>query len=210
MYPFILLQKLCADRDIPLPPLNTSDEAVATLAVQNELPTQEVKTNVGILRIRPAEGKEELLEVEKLMRDSAEEGRDFAVDEFNDNGFFAARLLRTADRVVAENASGEIIGAAVLGPSAYTRSPVSLLAQQYMAIKKKEHYQAVGNALLQYGMPLFKNQGYKGVLSDVYLTSHRMTDVYRSNFFTFRGSVPYAGAIKGDGPVPTNIVYYPF
>ena len=196
------------ERNAPLPPLVKSQNLMSKYPGAHELPTAELRTDDGMVKIRPVQNDAEALEFEKMCRQSADDCESFGIDEFDEEGHFNRKLFRSSNIVLAEQASsGDIVGASIIGPAKLTRTPVSLLAHQYIIAKKGQNQSSVGEALINYGLSSIKQLGYKGVLSDIYPTNTYQVHLYNDFNFTFRGSLPYAGYLKGLGPSPSLLVY---
>ena len=208
-FAFCVFQELCRERDAPLPLLNADQNILEGLCAWNELPEMEVNSALGLINIRTVRNTDEVLEAEKLIRESAEKGRGFGVDEFDSNGHFNRKFIRSTDIVIAEGTGGEIVGCALVGPSNLSRMVTPVIAHHYLAVKDSCLNNGIATSLMKYCAKNMKSKGHKLLVSDTYLTDFKMIDMLRNNKWVFRGSMPYCGFLRGIGPTDSLIVYLP-
>ena len=102
------------ERNAPLPPLVKNQNLMLKYPGTHELPTAELRTDDGMVKIRPVQNDAEALEFEKMCRQSAEDCESFGIDEFDEEGHFNRKLFRSSNIVLAEQASsGDIVGACI-------------------------------------------------------------------------------------------------
>ena len=153
---------------------------------------------------------EQFIQMEHLIRQEAEEGTGFAIDEFTGDGFFNRQLLRKSQEIViTERSGGEPIAAAIFGQSAICRT-VSPMGGGYVLVKKEYRRQGIGNALLNFVLEELERQNYKGFLTDVFPHCGGFLHILLSNGFFVTGSIPKVAYVKGQGLTHSLIVYKDF
>ena len=174
---------------------------VPDLCEWNQFESEEVRTKLGMVKIRSIRTLDELWETERMIRKAAEKGEGFGIDEFNEQGHFNRSFLKNVDILIAENADGDVIGATLFGPSNLSRAKTSVIAHQYMVVKDSFRNAGVGQALLSRCEDILQHQGYRMITSDTYLNNHAMMHIFRKEGFAFRGSFPYCSFMNDVGPV---------
>ncbi len=187
--------------------INVADPLPDFALPKREYEPKEVKTKSGLLNLRCVKGPEEILYIESLWKDAAARGEGFGLDEFTEEGYFNRMFFREANILVAENTQGEIVGAAVFGPSSLSRMENPLLSTCYVTVDTNRRKQGIGKSLLEYSMDLLKKDGFLGVLSDTYINNYQMLGLLRILNYSFLGSLPMCAYIAGIGPTDSLLVY---
>ncbi len=196
-----------AERNKLPTPINTADP-VPDFALPKKLyEPKEVKTPTGLLRLRCVKGLDEIHHIESLWQQAATRGEGFGLDEFTEEGYFNRKFFRQANILVAENTQGEIVGVSVFGPSSLSRMENPLLSVCYVTVEINHRKERVGSSLLEYSMDLLKKDGFKGVLSDTYVTNHQMICLLRMMDYSFVGSLPMCAYVAHHGPTESLLVY---
>lgn len=189
------------ERRKPIPALQRDVAMVPDLCEWNQFEAAEVRTDLGVVRVRSIRSLDELWETETLIRTAAEKGQGFGIDEFNDQGHFNRNFLKNVDILIAENADGDVIGATLFGPSNLSRAKTPVIAHQYMVVRESYRNAGIAQALLTRCEDILRHQGYRMVISDTYLNNHAMIHIFRKAGFAFRGSFPYCSYMNDVGPV---------
>ena len=112
--------------------------------------------------------RDEVLEVEQMVRDCAKIGDGFNVDEFCPNdGHYLHKFIHEPRVVIATDFHGNILGAVICGFSTLTRVPGSLYGA-YFIIKKSERNKGIADALLDMVTEICKADNCDMMLFDVY------------------------------------------
>jgi GNAT superfamily N-acetyltransferase len=200
-------KELLAQRDQPLPPLNVEPTSITSLCAWNDLPSKEVSTKAGTVKLRSVQSIDEVIEVEKLIRSSAEKGIGFGIDEFNAYGHFNRKFVPSPDILVAESTDGEIVGASLLGPSGLSRSEKPTLCHIYITVKDTHANMHLGSALFRHSMDVLKPQGYSTVITDAYMNNFPMLQILRREKFFASGCMPYCAYLKNHGALDSLLFY---
>ena len=149
--------------------------------------------------------REELIEIEHMIRDAAEKGEGFGMDEFNPSGLQCRRFLKTSKAYVVKNQAGVTLGGGIYGESAFSRNK-GLLATSYIVVKEEHRKCNIATEVLNHFMDMARADGYGHYLQDVLITkrSFAMIILLQKLGFSISGSFPMCAFVKDVGFVNSD------
>lgn len=155
--------------------------------------------------------KEDVFVINEMMYEAAQEGRGFAMDEFNVDGMFSGKLLRKATVICAKDCIGTILAAVVFGPTNFCRSSSTKILGVYMVVNPRHQRQGVGQEFS--AVLLHKLQGNKyvcpGVITDVFNVDSVAMQFARCMKFCGIGCIVESGTMKNYGKSDSQILFLP-
>ena len=148
--------------------------------------------------------------IEGMIRQCAQDGEGFALDEFTENGTFNSRMLWDRNTLVVKSPEGKHVAAVVFGSTSLCRSPKSGQLGVYIIVEKDFRRQNVGVNLLQYCIEHAQRLGYKAILSDVFASNDIAVNLVLRAGFHVIGTLPYCAYVKDSGYTDSLIVHKRF
>ena len=143
--------------------------------------------------------RQELLEVEEMVKQCAKNGDGFNLDEFCPiNGNFLHKFIIDPKVAIATDHHGSIKGAAICGFSTVPRVPGAVYSA-YFIVKETERRKGIANALLDTVYEICKLDNCDTLLFDVYLNNSVAIAWLKKNGFVVTGSLPHCGYIINNG-----------
>ena len=162
----------------------------------------------GLLQSKLAD-EDELWQVEELIRDCAEQGDGFAIDEFTAEGYFNRVLLRDSHVVVCVTPEGAIAAAVIFGFSALCRSREANQVGGYLLVSKGYRGQGLGRSLVQLCIMKARELGYVAILTDVFVDNDKATRMLREEGFLITATLPNVAILKDTGYSDSYLVWRP-
>ncbi len=155
-------------------------------------------------------GRDDVMTVESLIRDSALQGQGFGIDEFTEQGIFNRKLLRRTSCIVGSlHENGPVIAAVLLGPSAVCRGATQLL-NFYPIVAKEYRRHGIANILLEEVELFAREVGYEGILLEVYQSDSAVLQWFSKHNYHVTASLPECGYLKGQGYTNLLLLYKDF
>ena len=146
-----------------------------------------------------------------MVRQAARNGDGFALDEFTPEGHLNRRLLWDSNMLVAkEPSTGSVVAAAIFGRSALCRSPNTPQVGGQLIVHPDFQGKGVGSAFLKYCIEQAEKVGYKGILTDTFVTSEIAFRLATKSKFLQMGTLVDCGHVKGHGLTNSVVMYKVF
>ena len=143
--------------------------------------------------------KKDVYAIETMLRHAADKGNGFALDEFNPDGFFNRKFLRECHNLVLCSPDGDVLGAALFGPSAICQSITTPVLHFYIVVSKEGKNRGVGMHLLDAVIEFASKNSYLAVFGDAFDMDVRATQFLIRNGFKKTCSLPNCAYVKDVG-----------
>ncbi len=144
--------------------------------------------------------------VEDMIREAAETGDGFNLDEFcPQNGNFLHKFIRDP-RVLVAMENDDVIGAAVCGESSLARTSGSLYTA-YFLVNRKYRRRGVASTLLNVVSDVARKRGFVILFLDVYANNAVALQWLLGSGFVVTGSAPDCGHVVGRGFTHALLMY---
>ncbi len=143
--------------------------------------------------------QKDLEKVEQMIRQCAESGDGFNIDEFcPEDGHFLHKFIHQPKVIVAAGNQGQILAAAIYGFSALTRVKGATFTA-YFVVQPKYRRKGIASQLLKKIYQICHENKCKMLLFDIYITNQvAMAWLTREGFFS-AGTLPYCGYLANNG-----------
>ena len=143
--------------------------------------------------------QKDLEKVEQMIRQCAESGDGFNIDEFcPDTGHFLHKFIYQPRVLVAIDNQGSIRGAAIFGFSDISRLPGSLFGA-YFVVNEGDRRKGIGSELLRAVEEVSKEENCDTLFFDVFLNNHVGISFLKKHHFLSTGCVPQCGYVVNHG-----------
>ncbi len=151
---------------------------------------------------------EEVDKVEQIVRQCAESGDGFNIDEFcPDNGHFLHKFIHQPKTVVVvDQSESEIKAAGIFGFSEVSRLPGSLYTA-YFIVKKEDRRKGIGTQLLRTVEQVAKKEKCDTLLIDVFINNQAGISFLKKHLFLVTGCIPHCGFIVNHGFTDSLLMY---
>ena len=188
-------------RQVPLPPpLSSQLQPLPTLRCP------EIPFKSGFLKSMLAD-EEDMWRVEELIRDCAQRGDGFGLDEFTDNGYFNRKFTPESHVVVVKNKDDAMVAAVIFGTSSLCRSPEAGQVGGYFIVSRGFRGQGLGKAILRMCIEKARELGYVAILTDVFVTNEGALRLMRKEGFFITATLPNAAVVKDIGFTDTYLFW---
>ncbi|CAH1790011.1 unnamed protein product [Owenia fusiformis] len=154
--------------------------------------------------------KTEYFEVFNMIKDAADNGVGFGIDEFPTFEYFMDSMSRGHIFCITENTSNDIVGMFTCIPSKYSRTQMSQFAAGPSIMK--HGYRGIGiyGNIRDMSEDLAKELGYQGILGDMLEINQPIIDSYERYGYKLVAKIPRSSFVKGKGWVAAVAFYKPF
>ncbi|CAH1790012.1 unnamed protein product [Owenia fusiformis] len=152
----------------------------------------------------------EYFEVYNIIKDAADDGVGFGIDDFPTFEYFVDCMARGHVFCITEKASDKIVGMFTCIPSKYSRTPNSPFAAGPAIMK--DGYRGIGiyGNIREISEDIAKELGYQGILGDMLEINQPIIDSYERYGYKLVARIPRSSFVKGEGWVAAVAFYKPF
>ena len=137
--------------------------------------------------------------VEELIRQCAESGDGFNIDEFcPEDGHFLHKFIHQPRVIVATDIQDEIRGAAIFGFSELSRFPGSLFGA-YFVVREGDRRKGIGGELLKTVEEFCQQENCDTLFFDVFTNNHAGILFLKKYQFLVTGCIPQCGYVVNHG-----------
>ncbi len=136
--------------------------------------------------------------VEHMIRQCAERGEGFAIDEFKPDGHYLHRLLYEPRVLLVVDNNQRILGASIYGYSNLSRVPGSIFGA-YFIVEKEHRRRGIGTLLLKAVCDISTEMQCDTLVFDVFINNHGAITWLNKAGFHCTGSLRHCGYMKGQG-----------
>ena len=148
--------------------------------------------------------------VNDMIYNAALDGDGFSVDEFTADGYLNCKMFKKTLTVVVKNKAGEVIGAAILGPSSLPCIHETDQLAVYIIVLKSHKRIGVAKSLGNIGLKFAEQNGFKCILMDAFVTNQGAVGLSQYFRMNILGTLRLCGFLKGQGYTDSLILYKPF
>ena len=155
---------------------------------------------------------DDISDVNKLLKSSADDGEGFAVDEFSDQGKLSGHTIYSAAVVVVKTSSGNLIGAVIFGPSKSVLHNPNIVRTLggYIIIKRPYRRRGIGREFLELVSAQLQITGtYSWCISDCFCCDLQALTFAQKVGFSVTGTIYFSGVFKNHGLAHTLLLYRP-
>ena len=143
---------------------------------------------------------DEAEEVYNLFTGFADVGDGFGMDEFDNLNDFKKKFIKDAQAVCARDTkTNKLLAIISISPAAFCRSVKPPVADAYILLNPNFRGKGAGTDLLKVCLTLMRDLGYKGILTDTFLTNVRMFSILKKLGFNTVAYIPNGAQVKGVG-----------
>ena len=144
-----------------------------------------------------------------MLVDAANAGDGFGIDEYPTFALFNSHFLNSST-LLAVVREGDIIGAAVVGPSNLCRGDKPEVASVYIYLLHSFRGKGLGREMSDIIYKTLKDLGWKGILTQVLVTGNYPFQFLEKLGYISVGFLPYSAYVKGLGWTNSAVYYKDF
>ncbi|CAH1790013.1 unnamed protein product, partial [Owenia fusiformis] len=139
----------------------------------------------------------EYIEVYNIIKDAADDGVGFGIDDFPTFEYFVDRMARGHVFCITEKTTNAIVGMFTCIPSKYSRTPNSPFAAGPAIMKDGFRNIGIGGNIRRITEDIAKELGYQGFLGDTLEINQPILDSYERHGYKLVARIPRSSFVKG-------------
>jgi len=142
----------------------------------------------------------EITEVYKLYQDAASKGQGYGADEFDGLEGFRKSFAEEGHAFLARDVNtGAILFTFSITSTVYCRSSNPVMADSYMLISPNNRGKSIGLDMVRITLKVMRDLGYKGVVSDTFLSNQAMFRLMHKIGMNTVAYIPNGAKVQGIG-----------